>query len=611
MAELPDLPELPENLRDPDVLFLPLALSADLVLPELPAGLDGRVLSRRLPDFVHQVLNQGQPLPTAMLELQTTEDDGPVHWLPIDDVPDFEAAFDLVPEDLPVRAVVAGRLGPADGGLRLEFHVYRDDDGEPGGEPITAVVSGQVLFADPVAGLLKLARHLARLLDLRFEVPPTGLLTRDALAFAHFLLGLDHAILLSGDLDIPLPDDREALIQPFAEALARDPRFGLALRLATATASLAFDEELLDAAAVARFLDRCYHSQPVDGDGCVAVAEQLVELGDFGRARQWLEHATHLDPPPPRGLEHLGMLLAKRGELDRAAALWQRGAELDGHPDFCSHLAQLAFAEGRDAEAWQHLRRGLWRLRERTLRAREWDDVPRRGILLRVVGEHLVRRPAPADILAALLPLAGLLRGSARAWLGLCLHAAGAVALARTELRAALSHPELDLDLRDRCARVWLQLDEPDFEASFAAAVEQAERGRDPAGCLERFQVWFARQPQFWPSLYYAALVERRLGRHDQALDLLAQALEIAPLQPDLEFAMAELFSARGNDKRALELIDAALEDRPSAPRFHAARVRYLRGLGRLGEAREHLRELAAAGVDSPELRKLRRALRR
>lgn len=611
MAEPRDLPELPENLDDPDVLFLPLALSADLALPALPPGLDGRVLARRLPDFVHQVLNQGRPLPTAMLELQTTEEDGPVRWLPVDDVPDFEAAFDLVPDDLPVRAVVAGRLGPMDGGVRVEFHVFRDDDGEPGGEPITAMVAGQVLFADPVAGLLKLARHLARLLDLRFELPPPGLLTRDALAFAHFLLGLDHAILLSGDLDIAVPDDREALIQPFAEALQRDPRFGLALRLATATAALALDEELLDKAAVSRFLDRCYRSQPVDGDGCVAVAEQLVQLGDLGRARQWLEHASHLEPPPPRGLEHLGLLLANRGELGRAAALWQRGAELDGHPDFCAHLAQLAFAEGRDADAWQHLRWGLQRLRERTVRAREWDDGARRSVLLQVLVDLLVQRAAPPDFAVALAGLAGRLAGTDRGWLGLALQGQGAVALARTELRAALRFPLLPAEVRDRCARAWLQLDEPDFEASFARAVERAERGRDPAGCLDRFRGWFERQPQFWPAIYYVALIERRLGRHDQALDLLAKALEFAPAQPDLLFAMAELFSARGNDKRALELIDEALSGRPQAARFHAARVRCLRGLGRLGEARDHLQSIVEAGIDSPELRKLRRALRR
>jgi hypothetical protein len=42
--------------------------------------------------------------------------------------PDHEDAFDLIPPELDVRAVVTWRVAPTEDGLRVEFHVYRDED---------------------------------------------------------------------------------------------------------------------------------------------------------------------------------------------------------------------------------------------------------------------------------------------------------------------------------------------------------------------------------------------------------------------------------------------------------------------------------------------------
>ncbi|MCA9542645.1 MAG: hypothetical protein KC620_27300, partial [Myxococcales bacterium] len=59
--------EAHDEFADPEVMFLPLAAldGGDW------RGLDPGVVARRIPDFVHQVLNQGRVGPTAMLELQT------------------------------------------------------------------------------------------------------------------------------------------------------------------------------------------------------------------------------------------------------------------------------------------------------------------------------------------------------------------------------------------------------------------------------------------------------------------------------------------------------------------------------------------------------------
>ncbi len=599
-------PNDPDDLGDPEVMFLPLAVgeSDD---GDAPADFDLGLFARRVPDFVHQVLNEGQVGPTAMLELQTSADRGPVTWVRLDEAPDREEAFDLVPDDLDVRAVVSGELVPVEGGLHVEFHVFRAEDED---DFVTEKVGGVVQLADPVAGLLRLTRHLARVLGLDFHEPPRGLLTANGAAFAHFLKGLDNAMLLSGDLEIAVPDDREALMRPFADALALDPSFGLALRVANATAAIALDGARLDQETVRRFLDRCYTAQPFDGDACVAVAEQLTEMGDDQRAFAWLEHAIHLDPPPPRGLENLGILMARRGDAAAARDLWEKGLDVDGHPDFFSHLAQLCFAEQRDVEAWQLIGRGLRRLRERTARAGEWNDLERgAGVLLECLHAQLTVRTAPGEVADALAELRTMLYGEDRVFLGLCLHACGRRREARLELVGGMQGVG-DLDVRDRAVRAMLQIDVADFERRFARAAEIAQKARNPRPALAEFQTWLHLQPEFWPALFYSAIVKRRLRKTDEALDLLQAALEVTPDQPDLLFVMAELFDGRRNPKRALELIELALLGRSGDGRLHAAKARYLRHLGRTEEARACVAAALADGIDAPELRRLKRRLR-
>ena len=103
--------ETNDEFRDPEVMFLPLAATPSEVWGDLDPG----VVARRIPDFVHQVLNQGQVGPTAMVELQTAADSGPVTWVQLDSPPDRDEAFDLMPHQLLVRAVVSGEIEPVDG----------------------------------------------------------------------------------------------------------------------------------------------------------------------------------------------------------------------------------------------------------------------------------------------------------------------------------------------------------------------------------------------------------------------------------------------------------------------------------------------------------------
>ena len=592
-----------DGLSGPEVMFLPLAATPSAAWGDLDPG----VVSRRVPDFVHQVLNEGQPGPTAMLELQTASDEGPVTWVQMDAPPDREEAFELMPPRLVVNAVVSGEIEPVEGGLRLEFHVFRNEDDDYLTEKIGSVLPHK----DPVTALMKLARRLARLVELPFHEPPSGLLTRSGQAFWRFLRGLDNAMLLSGDLDIAIPEDRGGLIQPFADAIELDPRFGLALRVASATAALALHGSQIDRESVRRFLDRCYSASPFDGDACVTVSEQLSEMGEEERAFAWLEYATELDPPPSRGLESLGILKVRSGDPDAARGLWEKGLSVDGHPDFFSHLAQLSFAQGRAGDAWDFVIRGLRRLRERTVRAAEWaEQDASAGVLLECLQAHLVDREPPGGLHDALLALQGTLRGDDRVALGLCLFSVGRRSESRVELLAGMRAME-DLTSRDRAVRAMLQIDVADFEARFAKATDRSLHGRNPKPALAEFRLWLHLQPEFWPALYYSAIVKRRLGEFDDALDLLATALEISADQPDVLYEMAELFARRGNSKHALELTERALAQRHNEARLHAAKARFLRDLARPDEARMVITRALHAGVDSPELRRLARSLRR
>lgn len=593
-----------DEFGDPEVMFLPLA-----AVPSDGWGThDPGVIARRIPDFVHQVLNQGQVGPTAMLELQTASDSGPVTWVQLDTPPDHEDAFDLMPDEVNVHAVVSGEISPTEGGLNVEFHVFRDDDD---GDYVTEKMGLVLSMQDPVTGLLKLARRLARSLAIPFHEPPTGLMTKDGRAFLHFLHGLDNAMLLSGDLEIALPVDRASLIQPFADALVLDPSFGLALRVANATMVIALHGARLDRETVRTFLDRCYSAQPFDGEACVAVAEHLSELGDDERAFAWLEHATHLDPPPWQGLEHLGIIKARGGDPAAARDLWEKGLSVDGHPDFFSHLAQLSFVEGRQDDAWDFVERGLRRLRERTLRAAEWVDVGRgAGVLLECLQAHLAERQPPPELADTLMSLRSMFSGEERVSLGLCLFACGKRREARVELVAGM-RSLMDLSARDRAVRAMLQIDVADFEARFAKATERSLRGRNPKLALAEFQLWLHLQPEFWPALYYSGIIKRRLSANEEALDLLAAALEVSPHQPDILYEMAELFARRQNAKRALELVDRALPQRMGEARLHEAKARYLRDLSRPDDARQVVARAITGGVDSPELRRLGRSLRR
>ena len=647
--------DVPEDYT-PEVFFLPLAVPRTAPFRRLAAARPGcglsqpAVLARRIPDLLHQLFNRGGLGPAAMLEVQTPVEDETDRampaaetlptavWADFQSPPGAAEAFHLLPDGEGAASVVTGVLelvsrregieGPAeptdgaDSGarkrwsqksderdvLRVELHVYQDSEIETG---VSTRIEGALDLDRPVAGLLQLASRLASVLDLPFEPPDRGLMTDNGKAFFAYLAGLEGASLLSGDLAIPVPSDAFALVQPFVTALTLDPKFGLALRTAQAAVQVAFDERLLRRAECMRVLDACFAQGPADGEACVAVADQLSVLGDERRARQWLEYATKLEPPPARGLENLGILLANLGQTEAARELWKRGLSTDGHPDFHAHLARLAFDEKATNDGWRLILAGLHRLHERLARAVEWvDDGRGSGVLLRYLSEHLAAGDVPSTIPGALRILRGLpLDREDAVHLGLCFAALDRKKTARALLVEGL-RADVSGTVRDRGVRALLELGVEDFEKRFAKAVEMATSGRNPRSALPEFQAFLETRPDFWPAVFFSAVAWRRLEDEGYALDLCAEVLRLRPGQPDALFEMAQLFDARGNPKRALECVEEALIARPSDVSFRVGRARYLFHLDQVDEARIVLDSVAADSPDAEAVLKLQREMK-
>jgi tetratricopeptide (TPR) repeat protein len=523
----------PRPSIQPEVYFLPLESEGGKQV----AGLDVGMVARRIPDCLQQLINSGEAGPVGIVEPRS-------------------------PQVEDVRAVVTGSLDVGHEGFEVKLHVHF----RPDPQPIRSMtLSVPVSLRRPMPALTRLANRLAGILEIPDQ--PRAPLTHDTRAFYRFLAALDGAV-------------------PFSEPLRLDPGFGLALRAARTRLAAALETDQLDRQATCRILDDCLEARPTDGAACVQVAELFQRLGEDQRAVAWLEHAASLPGSEPRALEALGTRLVALGDRERARAVWQAGAELDGHPDFCAHLAQLAFEEGNLEEAWAQVWRGLRRVVESLHRRQEWPvDRRHAARLLQGVAGQIGRCPPPAGLSALLGELRGrLLHAEERVELARCLLQLGLIADARSEIQAALGM-DLALSTRDRAVRIMLALDVPGFERRFEAAVKAIRHGPKPGRGMSAMREFLIRQPEFWPALFHLAIGLRRQGHEDEALDILAEVLHMRPGQVETLVEMAELFAARGNPKRALECMDEAIQRRGREARLHLSRAEYLERLDRRAEA--------------------------
>ena len=96
-------------------------------------------------------------------------------------------------------------------------------------------------------------------------------------------------------------------------------------------------------------------------------------------------------------------------------------------------------------------------------------------------------------------------------------------------------------------------------------------------------------QPGQFAWLYYLGLVRAELGRHDEALDALREAVRIDPSYPLARLKLADMLLATGEVEQSRVLYDALTRENPNL-------VQAVYGLGRsLSELRQN-----AAAVEQP-----------
>lgn len=569
-----------------DVFFLPFTVpEADSV--EAPVDID--VLSRRVPDLLHQLLNGGpeEAGPVGMLEIQSPPDEGPPRWMSMQDTPEVPDVLSMIEQDAKPRALVGGMLYLDETHLRIEITIHFATHTEQfEGTTSTRSVHGLIRYGEPARGLIRLAEHLASVLRVKFLRPSQLDLPRTASSFFHTLEALDSLAIFAADPGLEPERRGESLLRPFFAALNGDRGCGWLVEGFAAGVLQGVDDGRVEVEQAENLFDACLELEPIGLDACVAVAENLTAFGDERRAEAWLRHAAAGEDPSGRALECLGVVLANRGGSSEAKALWQRGAALDGSPEFFGHLSRLAFSEGRDEDGWDLMLRGLWRFAEKVDRRAEWVGAPwTPSVLLRYLSEMLEQMVCTDEVAEVLCSLRGQLTEAVeRIDLGLCLARIGRSDDACDEIEEGL-RLGVSPSAEDRGVRALLGLEIPGFERRFEQASDRAAHGGDPSSALAEMQSYLERRPEFWPALFYAGVAMQRLGHDDAGLDLMAEVLSRRPGQLDALVAMADMFASRGNAKRALECVEEALDQHEDDQELHLHRARLLEALGRESEA--------------------------
>ncbi len=113
-----------------------------------------------------------------------------------------------------------------------------------------------------------------------------------------------------------------------------------------------------------------------------------------------------------------------------------------------------------------------------------------------------------------------------------------------------------------------------------------------------QFESVLAKWPGNAHSLRALALLNRRLGRWDDAKRYIDQAVVRDPLRPDLRWFVAGWFSSKRDQASALPAIDSALSLAPERLDFIASKARIFQGLGRLDEAAAVMKPLLKSRPD-------------
>ena len=292
-----------------------------------------------------------------------------------------------------------------------------------------------------------------------------------------------------------------------------------------------------------------------DGDS-IRLAELYIDVGAPSSARSRLRRIKPGSTEYAHAQDVIGVLAVQRGELDEAAAAFERALDA-GSPDGATlaRLAHVLAAKGDVARAIERYRESL----------------------------------ALAD------------SGDARLGLARALVTAGDRDAAASELELLLRAATVG-ESAANARRLLLGLRWHDLEVQLERAGQVAVAGPDDAlpSAMAELDTVVAAEPALWEAHFARGLIARRRGDAAAAERAFARVLELWPDQPDAlhELGVALLMADRTTD--AVPLLDAAARLRPEDAGYIAdAGFAQLRA-GNLPAARERLALASELDAEDP-----------
>ena len=306
-----------------------------------------------------------------------------------------------------------------------------------------------------------------------------------------------------------------------------------------------------DEATVAA-LDRVLGLAPDDLAARTRRAYALLDLGRFEEAAEECRHILELDPDNSAALAGLGRVELDAGSFERAIEHFTKA--LDGQPEGSAihHRIGLALRRiGRREEAADHLARNRQipiSYADPLYSAMQALNVSRRAIFAR--GAEAMRTGEPALALAAFEAALRALPDDPETLFN--------VAMALIDLG---DKPAAEERLREAIA-----LDPEYREPRFNLALMLAERND-----MEEAERHFRRATEIDPDDLDASTrwgdALARLGRTDEAVEVLTAVLAVDAALPAAQLALGAARQAESNAEAAREALNRVLEAAPGAPR--------------------------------------------
>lgn len=140
-------------------------------------------------------------------------------------------------------------------------------------------------------------------------------------------------------------------------------------------------------------------------------------------------------------------------------------------------------------------------------------------------------------------------------------------------------------------------------EAVLLIGSKSAELPPQTATVYEQLLAEYSRaEPERLDLLLTRALLKRRIGDQDGALELLEQGLAVEPAQSELVLQKAEILRRRGQANEALKAVEAALDETPDHKQLRIQRAQLLFDLNKPKSATEEIRALLEEHPDDSQL---------